>query len=341
MRSVPSDADSNDLQDPAETRTNIARCLLLRAEAIVQGSVGVFPFTGGEGIDAGYSAKLGNALLQLLTDAILSGQIEARSTGLNEMRRLVADKGLSVRQVFELAYVMERAALDELGLDESMGPTSEQWPAIAQFVRRGSLDVLAAFSTHLTMEPPDSSIVDPLTTLHTKAVFVAVLEKEIQRSERFSHPFALILLDVDRLADLNAKHGHGAGDRVLERIGIIVRSYFREQDWVARCAGDTFAVLLPETIRANAEQLAERVRMMVEERLELSDHRTTERIPVTVSVGALIADSVDKDVRAEQLLDIAKHAVDRAKAAGRNRVEQVEIAGTRPATPVRDTPLMD
>jgi diguanylate cyclase (GGDEF)-like protein len=341
MRSVSSEADSSNMQDPAEIRTQAARLLLQRTSAIVRGSVAVFPFGAGEGIDAGFSTTLAEAILQLLTDATLSGHIHAQAGTVGELRQLVSDKGVSIRQLFELVYIIERAALDELALDESFGATSDQWPAFAQIVRRASYDVLSAFSTNLTLEPADSAVVDPLTTLLTRGVFVAVLEKEIQRSERFGHPFALILLDVDRLADLNAKHGYGAGDRVLERIGIIVRSYFREQDWVARCAGDSFAVLLPETIRSNAQQLADRVCVMVAERLELHDYRTEEPIPVTVSVGVLIAESVDKNVRAEQLLDITKQAVDRAKNGGRNRVERVEITATRSPTPVRDTPLMD
>ena len=191
------------------------------------------------------------------------------------------------------------------------------------------------------MEPGDSAIVDPLTTLHTRAVFLAALEKEIQRSERFGHPFAVILLDVDRLADINAKHGYGSGDRVLERIGFTVRNYFREQDWVARYAGDSFAVLLPETHREHAEQLADRIRATVETRLELHDYRSDEQVPVTVSVGVLIAEAVDQSVRAEQLLDDVKEAVDRAKQAGRNRLERVDVALNRSVPPTRDNLPMD
>ncbi|MSO82206.1 MAG: GGDEF domain-containing protein [Acidobacteria bacterium] len=103
---------------------------------------------------------------------------------------------------------------------------------------------------------------------------MAALEKEIAQSERFGHPFALMLLGVDRLADINATHGYGAGDRVIERVGIVVRSYFRDTDWVARVVGDTFAVLLPETERLNAERLADRVRIVVSTRLQLHDYRS-------------------------------------------------------------------
>jgi diguanylate cyclase (GGDEF)-like protein len=104
----------------------------------------------------------------------------------------------------------------------------------------------------------------------------------------------------------------------------VVRSYVRETDWVARSSGDAFAVLLPETQRADAEHLADRMRSMVEERLQLHDYRSEQQLPVTVSVGVLIADSVDQSVRAEQLLTEAEEAVDRAKKAGRNRVERVD-----------------
>ena len=341
MLVVPPQTDSDYVQEPAELRHQVARALLLRAETIVHDSVAVFPFAGVEEIDAEFSLKLADLILQLITDAALTGQLNPRTPGVNDLRKVASEKAIGIQQLFGLVYVMERAALDELALDESLGAMSEPWPSIAQIVRRSSFDVLSAFSTHLTMEPGDAAIVDPLTTLHTRAVFLAALEKEIQRSERFGHPFAVILLDVDRLAEINAKHGYGSGDRVLERIGFTVRNYFREQDWVARYAGDCFAVLLPETHREHAEQLADRIRATVETRLELHDYRSDEQVPVTVSVGVLIAEAVDQSVRAEQLLHDVKEAVDRAKEAGRNRLERVNVALNRSVPPTRDNLPMD
>ena len=336
MLAVPPQTDSDYVQEPTELRSQVARTLVLRAETIVKDSVAVFPFAGVEEVDAEFSVKLAGLILQLITDAALTGPLNPRTPSVNDLRQVASEKAIGIRQLFGLVYVMERAALDE-----SFGATSEPWPSIAQIVRRSSFDVLSAFSTNLTMEPGDSAIVDPLTTLHTRAVFLAALEKEIQRSERFGHPFAVILLDVDRLADINAKHGYGSGDRVLERIGFTVRNYFRERDWVARYAGDSFAVLLPETHREHAEQLADRIRATVETRLELHDYRSDEQVPVTVSVGVLIAEAVDQSVRAEQLLDDVKEAVDRAKQAGRNRLERVDVALNRSVPPTRDNLPMD
>jgi len=165
-------------------------------------------------------------------------------------------------------------------------------------------------------------------------VLLAALEKEIRRAERFLHPFAMILVDVDHLNAINAKHGYGFGDRVLERIGIVIRNYFREHDWVTRCSEDTFAILLPETARPNAESLADGLRVTVEERLALRDYRTEEQVQVTVSVAVLIGDGQSSN-NADQVLRQAEEAIVRAKERGRNRVEVVEIGGTRVPRSVR------
>jgi diguanylate cyclase (GGDEF)-like protein len=244
-----------------------------------------------------------------------------------------------VANLFGLVYLVERAALDELALDESFGATSEPWQALARIVRRSSFAVLAAYAERLETTPGDKALIDPLTTLHTKPVLVAALEKEIQRAERFGHPFALILMDVDRLGQINEKQGYGSGDRVLERLGILLRNYFREQDWVARFAGGAMAVLLPETQREHAELLAEGVRTTVEGRMTLHDYRSEQESPVTISVALVFAESVDPTVRAEPLLDEGRQVMRRAKLAGGNRVESVVIALKRPLAPPRDNSL--
>jgi len=317
-----------------QERAQTARILEQHSEIILKDAVAIFPFAGAESSDQERSANLADLILQLLTTAVREGELDPRTGRVADLRQLALDFGLTVRQLFGLVYVMERAALDEVALDESFGATSEGWPGIAQMVRRGSFDVLAAVAERITREPDQSALHDSLTALHTRAVLLAALEKEIRRVERFLHPFAMILVDVDHLAEINAKHGYGFGDRVLERIGIVIRNYFREHDWVTRCSEDTFAILLPETIRANAESLAEGLRVTVEERLALRDYRTEEQVQVTVSVAVLIGDGQSSN-HADAVLRQAEEAVERAKQAGRNRVEVVEIGGTRVPRPAR------
>ena len=319
-------ADTEDVHARAELRRQIARILEERSEAIVSQTVAVFPYAGPQTLDTDETVRLCEAALHLLVTTVRDGQQDSRDGAVADLRRLSQDRSVSPQQLFGLIYLLERAALDELALDETLGAESEQWTSLAQVVRRASFNALGAFAERLMHEPAAGALTDPLTTLHTQPVLEAVLEKEIQRAERFGHPFALILFDVDQLTEINAAHGYGFGDRVLERIGIVMRNYFREQDWVARYKEDTFIVLLPETLPEYAELLAERVRVMVEERLALRDYKTEQRVQVTVSVAVMIAEVIDTDLKVDQLMRHAEQAVHRAKHAGRNRVEKVDVS---------------
>ena len=334
----PGRSDSDYVRESGELRSHVARVLEQQATPIVSDAVAVFPFAGVEAAEADSTTRLARLMVRLLAVAVRAGELDPRSDTVGDLRQAAGSARAGIAQVFRLVYFVERAALDELALDESFGATSEPWPTLAQIVRRSSFDLLAAYAAAQESTPGDKALVDPLTTVHTKAVLVAALEKEIQRAERFGHPFALILIDVDRLADINARHGHGSGDRVLERLGILLRNFFREQDWVARLGGNAFAVLLAETQREHAELLAERVRTTVEDRMALHDYRSEEEVPVTVSVAVVFAESVDPSVRAEQLFDEARQAMHGAKLAGRNRVEKVELATRRRVPPRNANP---
>lgn len=338
---MDSDAERDNVQDVVELRTHLARSLKERQEAIVKDTIAVCLFAGMESVPAGDRASLVGVIFKLLAEAVHEGTLDSRSTGVAELGQLLTDKGIDARTMFNVVYLMERTALDEIAADDSFEDPAQPWAVIAQAVRRASFDVCGALTQYISREIAPAALVDPLTTLYTRSVFIAVLEKEIQRSERFGHPFAVILFDVDNLAEINATHGYGSGDRLIERIGITIRNYLRETDWVARTAGDAFAVLLPEIQRLNAERLADRVRSTVHERLQLHNHRSNTQIPVTVSAGVLIAESVDKSVRAEQMMAEAKEAVDRAKTAGRNRIQSANVVIGRHVAPTRADVSMD
>jgi len=325
---------SSDTPTKVQERSKTSRILEQHAETILNDAISIFPFAGADSSDQARSTSLADVMLKLLTAAIRDGELDPRASRVADLRQLAVDIGLSVRQLFGLIYVVERAAVDELALDESLGASTDAWPGVAQMVRRASFDVLAALAERIGREPDQSALHDSLTALHTRAVLVAALEKEIRRAERFQHPFAIILVDVDHLSAINVRHGYGFGDRVLERIGIVIRNYFREHDWVTRAAEDTFAILLPETIPANATPLAEGLRVMVEERLALRDYRTEEHVHVTVSVALLLGDGRNS-YQADALLSQGDDAIQRAKRAGRNRVEVVEVGGTRIARAAR------
>jgi diguanylate cyclase (GGDEF)-like protein/excisionase family DNA binding protein len=173
-----------------------------------------------------------------------------------------------------------------------------------------------------------TSVHDPLTTLITAPAFDLALMKEIERSLRHQHGLAMILFDIDDMAQINREHGWGVGDRLLERTGILARRFFRTHDWVARRGGDAIAVLLPATTMDQAADLARRFLGMVQSRFVLSDHQTDATRTVTVSAAVIGTDLVQSELDAGYVLAETEAAVLRAKLNGGNRIERVALLPT-------------
>jgi diguanylate cyclase (GGDEF)-like protein/PAS domain S-box-containing protein len=104
------------------------------------------------------------------------------------------------------------------------------------------------------------AVTDSLTGLGNYRRILDVLGTEIERSGRTGRPFAVLLLDVDGLKDINDRYGHLAGGRVLCRVGDVLRLVCRAIDTAARYGGDEFAVILPETNASAAARVASRIR---------------------------------------------------------------------------------
>jgi diguanylate cyclase (GGDEF)-like protein/excisionase family DNA binding protein len=310
-----------------ELRRHIGNHVTDRRDVIVADTVATFPLSSEtRRLDANYCVRLGNLVTRLLCDAIVEGRLDARGSGISELAALVDDREVSPELLFTFVHIAMSTSIDELSLDQRVGANTEPWPQACQIVRRAAFDLLGAWTTRLVYSPLHSAIEDPLTTLHTRPVLDAVLPKECCRAERFEHYLSMMLIDVDNLSAINKAHGYGVGDRILERMGILLRAYFRQHDWVARYAEDTIAVLLPETTPEDAMTLAERTRTMVEERLTFRDYRTEQRAVVTVSVAVTSARALEGEpIDHERFSAAAEAALERAKVAGRNRVELVEL----------------
>lgn len=312
--------------DPSALRWQTADLLQDRRDIILSDTVAVFPSTAPHRLETDYCVRLGTALLRLLSDAVRNGRADARSGAVVDFIVIANQRALAPEQVFTFAYLTLNTAIDELSLDPVVGATTDPWPQVSQIVRRGMFDVLGAWTSRVIETPSEAAITDALTTLNTRPLLDIALFKECQRAERFEHWLSMILIDVDNLSEINRVHGYGVGDRVLERMGILVRSYFRQHDWVARYAEDAIAVLLPETAPADALSLADRTRTMVHERLTFRDYRTEQRANVTVSVAVTSARALEGEpIDAQRFLQAAEAAVLQAKTSGRNRVEQVEV----------------
>jgi diguanylate cyclase (GGDEF)-like protein len=308
-----------------DLRQQIAGIIVRQAELITADTVAIFPYSGSEELDTEYCHRIGQILAQLLGVAIRDGRLDARAGLIADLYRVASERSLSIDRLFTFAYLTERTALDELALSDTVGATTEPWPIVAQVVRRASFDILAAWTERSQVEPVGVFMTDPLTTLYSRALFDAVLVKEIDKAGRSGFALSIIIFDVDRLSAINEDFGYGVGDKVLERLGILMRQYFRQHDWVARYAEDAIIVLLTQTDPERAIELAERVRHTVEERLWFTDHRTDRQVRVTVSAAVVnVPVAVGDVIDHERLLAIGESAMERAKKDGRNRVETVE-----------------
>jgi len=318
-----------------DLRQRIAAAIQERGSVLVWDTVAIFPFSGTELLEPEYCNRMGEIVVQLLEMAIRDGKVDSRGGVVADLHRVTLERNLTAGRLFTFVYLLERSALDELALSETIGATSEPWPLVAQLVRRASFDVLAAYTERVQLEPTEAAIVDKLTTVHTRPMFDAVLAKELERAGRVGQSVSLILFDVDHLSAINQEHGYGVGDRILERLGILIRQYFRQHDWVARHSEDSLVVLLSGTDAAHASQLAERVRATVEERLPFVDHRTDQPVRVTTSAAVVNLEVTVGDViDPERLLADAETAVERAKREGRNRVVRVDgYSGKQPPAP--------
>src|ERR687884_1220027 len=109
----------------------------------------------------------------------------------------------------------------------------------------------------------DAAFTDDLTGLANRRRFERQLEREVARTERYGHPFCLLLVDIDRFKEVNDAHGHDAGDEALRLVANAIQSGTRGIDTGARIGGDEFAVILPETDLGRGLEVAERLRAAV------------------------------------------------------------------------------
>lgn len=160
---------------------------------------------------------------------------------------------------------------------------------------------------------------DTLTGLTNRRHFLARLEEEHARLQRFDVQHAAVLMvDIDHFKRVNDSYGHPTGDAVLRHFADVIRSEIREVDTGSRLGGEEFAIILAGATPAAAREFAERLRGRVAETPVAHDGHA---IPVTVSIG--IAGMSAYDGNADASLVRADAALYRAKQGGRNRVELV------------------
>jgi diguanylate cyclase (GGDEF)-like protein len=160
------------------------------------------------------------------------------------------------------------------------------------------------------------TIIDALTGIHNKRYLLDFLDRELARSARHHRPLSMGILDIDHFKVINDQMGHLAGDYALREMAVIIKEAIRREELFARYGGEEFAVVWPETGRAGALLIGQRVRELVEIHPFEYDGRA---FNLTISMGIATTEG-EPSLAPTDLIRRADEKLYAAKQAGRNRV---------------------
>src|SRR5579859_831787 len=171
----------------------------------------------------------------------------------------------------------------------------------------------------------NQAIRDPLTDLFNRRYAEETLVRELQRAARKQTPLSVIFLDLDHFKEINDTYGHDAGDVVLEKVGIFLKTHTRGHDVACRYGGEEFLLVLSDASLEIARQRAEALREGIQ---SLEIIHKTRSIAVTASLG--VAAFPDSGANCDQLLKAVDVALYEAKSSGRNRVVTANPVAGKP-----------
>jgi diguanylate cyclase (GGDEF)-like protein len=169
-----------------------------------------------------------------------------------------------------------------------------------QLQMRGQLEVRAEEFHKL-------ATLDPLTGLSNRRLAEQRLAGEVSRSQRYGHPLAVLMLDLNGFKQINDRYGHAAGDAALQAFAQRVRSVIRASDLAVRMGGDEFLVVLPECLEQELQELLRRLRS-TEVRV------AGQAEPITFAAGSAGYRSGDTPEQMLERADQALYAEKRARA---------------------------
>lgn len=161
---------------------------------------------------------------------------------------------------------------------------------------------------------------DELTKINNRRRFMEYFSKEFARAIRYGHPLSFVIFDIDFFKQVNDKMGHLVGDRVLVHVAQVMQKGMRQCDVIGRYGGEEFTLFLPETPLRGAVPYAERIRKQI----EATEFEETGQIHKLTVSGGIAGHPEQQPESVDDLLRKADEALYKAKANGRNRIEQAQ-----------------
>jgi diguanylate cyclase (GGDEF)-like protein len=163
----------------------------------------------------------------------------------------------------------------------------------------------------------EAALRDVLTGLYNRRHFEERLSAELSAAQRHGRALAVLAIDIDHFKEINDTWGHPAGDAMLRLVADTLARTIRQEDVLARYGGEEFVLVARETTQVGGEQLAERLRLLVEDaRLPWNE----QQLKVTISIGLAFSGEAGDRMAPVQLFERADRALYLAKRRGRNRV---------------------
>jgi diguanylate cyclase (GGDEF)-like protein len=177
--------------------------------------------------------------------------------------------------------------------------------------------VIIGVSLHNTVLEHNKHLarVDNLTKSLNRKAYDEKIEELFYSFERYDEPFSIILLDLDNFKNINDTLGHSIGDKVLIDLSFLVKNTLRNTDSFYRTGGEEFVVLLPHTKLKKATQVAEKIRVLIQNDLKAIDNRT-----ITISIGVTQAKEKDSKKTLYSRVDELQYL---SKNNGKNRVSSI------------------
>lgn len=143
--------------------------------------------------------------------------------------------------------------------------------------------------------------VDYLTGAANSRFFYYLARREVERCQRYKHPFTVAYIDLDNFKAVNDQFGHSVGDRLLNLVVSSIKNQIRKTDVVARLGGDEFVLLLPETNQQSARLVVSKVQSLLTTNMQKNDWMVTFSVGVVTYMVA--PESIDSLVKtADELM---------------------------------------
>jgi diguanylate cyclase (GGDEF)-like protein len=233
-------------------------------------------------------------------------------TELNTALKDLADvKNGGGRSIAVIPLVQDKTVVGVIYLDNQQLPHNfdvQQIPFLTTYAAHTSI---ALHNTLLYKR----AITDDLTQLFTRQHIDEGLEQEIRQAQNNNQELSILILDLDHFKGVNDTYGHTTGDQVLQVFSSILTTHIRENDMAGRFGGEEFVVILPNTNRKAAKDIAEGIRKAIEsERI----NKEGQLIKITVSIGVASYQKAHGN-KALLLFEDADKALYQAKEQGRNQ----------------------